>query len=199
MAQKGFLLHVTLRCVGVVIMVEWKTPERGSEEEESRAADGELLVQCRVLAAMSFINKVEALWWFGGVSNSLAGNHRGRTSVHTVSSTHIILPHFLVLCRSSGLQQASLRGVQSSLNEVWTHIWVMHVFSVRWCTLWDDRFRSAGIWIRPLQTIYWINNSPIRLFYIYIHLYITFLSWIYRKWPISLYIAALCDCSSRHL
>lgn len=48
MTQKGFLLRVTLCCVGVVIALEWKKPDWRSEEEEeeSRAADGELLEQC---------------------------------------------------------------------------------------------------------------------------------------------------------
>ena len=45
----------------------------------------------------TLINKVEAFWTFGGVLNSLAGNHRGTTLVHTVNSTHIILQHTLVL------------------------------------------------------------------------------------------------------
>lgn len=56
-------------------MVKWKMLEWVSEEEASRAADCELLEQCWVFTAMSFLNKAEALWTFGGVLNSLAGNH----------------------------------------------------------------------------------------------------------------------------
>lgn len=115
-SERGFrLLHVTLCCVGVVIMVKWKMPEQRSEEEASGAADGELLQHCWLFAALSFINKVEALWTFGGVMSSLAGSHRGRTSVHTVNSSHIILPRILVHSRSSGLQQGSRHDNQGSL------------------------------------------------------------------------------------
>lgn len=66
--------------VGVVITVKWKIPTRKTEEEdEGTATDSVLLMQCWIFAAMSSINKAEALWTFGGVLNSLAGNHRGRT------------------------------------------------------------------------------------------------------------------------
>lgn len=74
MTQKGFLLRVTLCCVGVVIALEWKMPDRRSEEEEeSRAADGELLEQC-------WLSERRRCWTFGGVLSSLAGNHTGGTS-----------------------------------------------------------------------------------------------------------------------
>lgn len=83
MAQKGFLLRAVLCYVGVVITVKRKIPtwksEEEEEEDEGTATDGALPMQRRVAAAMSSINKVEALWTFGGVLNSLAGNHRGRT------------------------------------------------------------------------------------------------------------------------
>lgn len=63
-----------------VMLVKWKIPTlKSEEEEESTAIDSGLLTQCWIFAAMSSINKAEALWIFGGVLNSLAGNHRGRT------------------------------------------------------------------------------------------------------------------------
>lgn len=122
----------------VLVLSLWWNGKWRSEEEESRAADSVLLEQCWLFTAQSFISKVEALWTFGGVLNSLAGNHRGRASVHTVNSTHRILQNILVHYRSSGLQQGSLHDIQGSLYEVWTHIWLMHVFSTSWHTLLDD-------------------------------------------------------------
>ena len=80
MAQKGFRLRVTLRCVGVVIMVKWEKMEECGGGELQTAF---LLEQRWAFTAMSFISEVGASWTFGGVLNRLAGNHRGRASLHT--------------------------------------------------------------------------------------------------------------------